>query len=276
VPAGLSLEELSRVRGSYLASRGLGAPIKLLHDLEARDATLRRAATFDEVVLWFEHDLYDQLQILQILTTLADMRLESGAVSIVQSGDYLGSMTADELAPLYPKRRTVTKSMFAAARNVWDAFTSEDPRNVETLVRADTPGFPYMRAALSRLCEEFPWTSDGLSRSHRQALLASAQGPGRNDELFRRAQAREEAPFLGDSTFYALLEDLRREPALVEEEEGVLVPTVLGRRVLAGDAVPREALRSGRWIGGVDLSTQAVRWDGDASTFRVGVMEEDS
>ena len=54
-------------------------PIKTIHTLEKRDAVLRRAREFGEVVLWFEHDLYDQLQILQILVTLDDMNLSPGA-----------------------------------------------------------------------------------------------------------------------------------------------------------------------------------------------------
>ncbi len=37
----------------------------------ARDAIFRRHGEFKTVVLWFEHDLYDQLQLLQILDFLA-------------------------------------------------------------------------------------------------------------------------------------------------------------------------------------------------------------
>ncbi len=38
---------------------------------------------------------------------------------MIASDDYLGSMTADELAALHPKRRTVTRATFDAARDVW-------------------------------------------------------------------------------------------------------------------------------------------------------------
>ena len=52
VPLGFSLEKTSETRAHYLASRGYGSPIKLIHDFERRDAQLRRAAEFGEVVLW--------------------------------------------------------------------------------------------------------------------------------------------------------------------------------------------------------------------------------
>lgn len=278
VPQNLPLEACSRIRGTYLAMRGHGKPIRIMHEFQARDAAIRRAAEFEEIVLWFEHDLYDQLQILQVLTVLGEMPLEPGRVSIVQSDTYLGSMTAEEIIALHPKRRTVTRAMFERTHAMWKVFTGSDAGALFEQSTIDHPGFPHMRIALRRLCEEYPWTGDGLSRSHRQALQAVGQGAARNDELFRRAQAREEAPFLGDSTFYAILEDLRRGPApLVEGEEGAYAPTALGRRVLAGDANWLDEAPSDRWIGGVHLEGRDVpRWDDIRQAFIMAKEAVDS
>lgn len=270
VPGDLTLEECSRVRGAYLASRGHGKPIKVMHDFQSRDATIRKAKDFSEVVLWFEHDLYDQLQMLQVLTVLDDMKLEPGTVSIVHSDNYLGSMTADEIVELHPKRRTVTAAVFARARAVWSAFTSDDPMALHATACEDHPGFPHLRAGLRRLCEEYPWTSDGMSRSHRHALSAVAQGAAKDEELFRRAQAREEAPFLGDTTFYAILNDLRAESgALIEGEPGLTALTELGRRIVAGDGDWLESVELERWIGGVHLEGKsAPRYDEVSQKFQ--------
>lgn len=270
VPGDLTLEECSRVRGAYLASRGHGKPIKVMHDFQMRDATIRKAKEFSEVVLWFEHDLYDQLQLLQILAVLDDMKLDPGIVSIVHSDSYLGSMTADEIVELHPKRRTVTAAIFARARAVWSAFTSADPLELQQMAGQDHPGFPHLRAGLRRLCEEYPWTSDGMSRSHRHALHAVAQGPTKDEELFRRAQAREEAPFLGDTTFYAILNDLRADGgALIEGEPGFLTLTELGRRIVAGDGDWLDSVELDRWIGGVHLQGKsATRYDEVTQSFQ--------
>jgi hypothetical protein len=269
VPAGATLEELSRVRGEYLASRGFGKPIKLLHDLAARDATLRRAREFSEVVLWFEHDLYDQLQLLQILVELDAMGLEPGNVSLVQSDHYLGSMTADELIALFPRRRTVTGATFEAARAAWEALRAGSPDALLAHAQRDAQGLPYLRAALKRLCQEFPWSGDGLSRSQRHALEAVASGPARPEEIFRRAQAREEAPFLGDLAFAAIVRDLQMQPApLVEGEDGALEPTARGRSALAGGEDWLQTQPLDRWIGGIHLTQEhCYRWNDDTSRF---------
>ncbi len=269
VPAGLSLEETSAIRSRYLSERGYGNPIKLIHDFSRRDAQLRRAQEFAEVVLWFEHDLFDQLQLLQVLTALDDLKLEPGRIAVVQSDHYLASMTIDEIVSLFPKRRTATPAVFKSARRTWDRFTSHSPADLYAASGEDAIGLPFVRAALRRLCEEYPWKRDGLSRSERQALSAAAQAPGRPSELFARAQAHEEAYFLGERVFGKLLEDLRAgDGALIEEEEGKLVPTALGRRVLAGDADWLDEHSIDRWIGGVHLvGDHLARWDDDTAHF---------
>jgi hypothetical protein len=269
VPAGLSLEETSALRARFLAKRGYGSPIKLIHDFERRDAQLRHAADFDEVVLWFEHDLYDQLQLLQTLTALDELNLEPGRVALIQSDHYLANMTVDEISPLFSKRRTATPAVFKSGRRTWERFTSASPADLYAAAGEDAIGLPFLRAAMQRLCEEYPWKRDGLSRSQRQALYAVAQGPGRVDELFARAQAREEAHFLGERVFACMLEDLRgADGALIEEEEGALLPTALGRRVLGGDADWLAEHRIDRWVGGVHLVPERVtRWDDEQTRF---------
>jgi hypothetical protein len=266
VPAGLTLEETSALRTRYLADRGFGNAIKLIHDFERRDAHIRRAAEFEEVVLWFEHDLFDQLQLLQILTTLEEMSLEPGRVSLIQTDHYLEAMTVDEISPLLRKRRTTTAAIFRSARRNWEQVTSTVPLDLLAATTTDAIGLPFLRSALHRLCEEYPWARDGLSRSQRQALHAVAQGGGREEELFARAQAREEAPFLGKRAFVVLLQDLHAsEGALLETVDGDVALTVLGRKILAGDADWLEHRAMDRWIGGVRLrGSDVVRWDDDS------------
>lgn len=268
VPAGLSLRETSAIRAAFAAQRGYASPIKTIHDFDTRDALLQAAAEFGEVVLWFEHDLYDQLQMLQVLTSLEDLALEAGRVSLVQSDHYLGMMTSEELTPLLRRRRIVTAATFTSARRAWGRFTSSDPQELLAAAREDAIGLPFLRAALRRLCEEYPDVHDGLSRSHRQALEAIAAGPGSPEELFKRAQAREDAAFLGDSAFSKIVDDLidSRAP-LAQRSADALRPTDLGRRVLAGEADWLAESPQERWIGGVALTDRPARWDPDAERF---------
>src|SRR3954471_20491615 len=62
---------LREVRTRFLSSCGFGAENELLLDLERRDGLLDEViGETRSVVLWFEHDLYDQLQLLQVLCAI--------------------------------------------------------------------------------------------------------------------------------------------------------------------------------------------------------------
>jgi Domain of unknown function (DUF1835) len=68
VPA-LPRHELLRMRARFLAECGWGSEAALRSSLERRDRQLLDALHDGaEVVLWFEHDLYDQLQLVDALT----------------------------------------------------------------------------------------------------------------------------------------------------------------------------------------------------------------
>jgi len=67
-PAGSRLQ-LLETRASFLSECGWGSRRALLASLERRDSRLVGAMRDGlQVVLWFEHDLYDQLQLLDVLT----------------------------------------------------------------------------------------------------------------------------------------------------------------------------------------------------------------
>ena len=79
------------VRARFLAAHGWGDAAALEDALARRDARLARAVGGGEpVVLWFEHDLYDQLQLLQVLTALGDAPAE-----LIQSTAFLGPAGTD-------------------------------------------------------------------------------------------------------------------------------------------------------------------------------------
>jgi hypothetical protein len=57
----------AEARVAFLADRKWGTPAALRAAFAERDARLEACTTSDLVVLWFEPDLYDQLQLMQVL-----------------------------------------------------------------------------------------------------------------------------------------------------------------------------------------------------------------
>ncbi len=70
VPAGLDDEGLLQVRATFIA--GGAHPVEeVAGDLRAWRRAIDETARYDELVLWFEHDLFDQLNLIQILSRLS-------------------------------------------------------------------------------------------------------------------------------------------------------------------------------------------------------------
>lgn len=281
VPAGLPLERLSIVRADFIASRGWGAADEVRRSFAERDRTLAASRDQDEVVLWFEHDLYDQLQLLQVLDWFADH--PHPRLTLINPPEYLGMMNARGARTLFRRREPVTDAQLDIARGAWEAFRGPDPRRIETIMhRRSARALPHLPQALLRLLQEYPGTRDGLSRGERQALRAFADGPRPVREAYPAAHHEvEDAVWMGDASFAAMVHALARGPNPLLRWAGADAPragtemeahaaiTGAGREVLMGKADAVWVNGIDRWIGGVHLAGREVPWRWDDEKSRI-------
>jgi hypothetical protein len=264
VPA-LAPDALREVRARFLAGAGFTDVTTARARLATRDARLDAVDFSTRLALWFEDDLYDQLQLVQVLDRLAagegTMRRSRplGPVQLVRLPRGPRTFLRDKLAAA----ASLGEADHALARQVWAAFTSADPWRVEAAWLAGTSGLPDLAPALHRLLEEHPATTDGLGRTERQLLEALAGGPLHPAALFAAATAPEERPFHGDTTL--LWRAAALAPALLTRDpgDGRYALTDGGAAVLAGEADALDLLGPlDRWVGGVHHhGAPAVRWD---------------
>jgi hypothetical protein len=256
VHAGLPLEDLSRRRAAFIASVGWGSLPDVSRNFVERDAILAAAGRHDEVVLWFEHDLYDQLQLIQLLDWFAAH--PHPKLTLVCKAEYLGTMTPARAGELFKARRPVSTAQLKAGSAAWGAFGSADPRSI----RLDpVPELPFLAPALRRLLEELPWTRDGLSRLERQVLEALRDGPLAFGVLFPRAHHHREDPiFAGDSVVALHLKRLAAD-GLVQKKAALFSITQRGSEVIEGKADAWTQPRRPRWLGGYEIRSGRLRWD---------------
>jgi hypothetical protein len=285
-PGGMPLERWRKVRARYLAESGYDDYDSCLARLTRWDHTLEAAGAYGEVVLWFEHDLFDQLLLIRALDLLTQRDSGATELSLLSVGEFpgvvpfhgLGQLSPPQLASLLPARTPVDSARKLLARDAWRAFRARDPREIEAILRRDTTPLPHLAGALHRHLEDFPGVADGLSRSERQILRAVSVGAGSFEEAFRATQAMEERVFLGDLSFHRLLRELAAppRPLLRLETAGGSSPRALrlaltasGREVLAGkdDWVRMRGID--RWLGGVHLAGAESPWRWNSETGRL-------
>ena len=285
VPAGLDLEALSALRSRFISDQGWGSPDEVAQSFAERDAVLTESDAREEIVLWFEHDLFDQLQLIQLLDWFASRSTRRAPLSMVATSTYIGTLAPHRVDELFAARQAVTTEQLELGSTAWAAYRSPDPSAIQELMARDTSTLPWLRGALERHLEEFPSVRHGLSRSECQAVETVATGPRSLRDAFVSAHhEREERIFLGDWIFAQYLERLSgsREPLLRRVDGGAIAAreapeagdrfwdgriaiTDAGRDVLAGrrDWIAMNGID--RWLGGVHLDGDRARWRWDAT-----------
>ena len=295
MPAG-TRASLRAARAAFLSSCGWGSRRSLAAELERRDRQVVDALRGGrQVALWFEHDLYDQLQLLDVLSLVDESGAPLERLELIVVGSFpgrptfhgLGELTASELESLWAERRRASAETVALGGELWHAVRAPTPVQVASLLlAAGKPApLPFVPSALRRLLEELPSARSGLSATERRALEAVAAGAATPFGAFRAAQADEPAPFLGDAWFFRTLTMLGTGATrLLETSDGAPMPpapplgdphafgrlrlrlTRDGERVLAGESDRVELLGIDRWVGGTHVVPGAVwRWDAEPS-----------
>jgi hypothetical protein len=273
VPGGLLLEALSLIRAQFLASE-LGLRLTdVMRQFAERDAMARNHGQYDRVELWFEHDLYDQLQLIQLLDYFRSEKRTRG-LFLVQSEHYLAMQTSDRLHDLAKTARPVEEPDFELGQCVWAAFTAPTPERLSAQTAAGAFRLPHLAPALRRLLQELPHISSGLSLTEERILNNLSRGARLVKELFEQTQAEESARFLGDTFFFRRLSHLASapQPLLAGFDLPSATPvapdprfnahrvrlTETGRSALAGrfDHATENAID--RWLGGTHLTAKQL------------------
>jgi hypothetical protein len=291
------------VRARFLAGYGGATADEVKASLAADDGTIAEAyRRGDEIVLWFEHDLFDQLAIIRTLDLIARLQPratgDSPRVALICIDRFpgidrfigLGQLTVDQLETLNGTGASVTRGHYQLAVDAWRAFRSADPRDLVRVVdqlgaaqlpvSEGGPALPFLGDALLRFLAEYPSVENGLSRTEELALRALADEPSTAGTLFRATQSLEARPFMGDSTFFGILQQLTsaRVPlvaieARTDEADPIarrIAITEAGRDVLARRADHVRLNGLDVWRGGVHLTgsdRSPWRWDAHHETL---------
>ena len=287
VDSSLPLEELSKQRARFIAGNNWDDFAHVSGDFSERDRVITHLDEFGEVVLWFEDDLYDQLQLIQLLDFFSRGAAKKKKLSVIVVDGYIPPLSVAEIKKLEAKRPRVTAEQLELAQRAWKAFGSKDPTSIEKLLSAPTSALPYLARALTRHLEEFPSVVNGLSRSEREALTAVRDGHTTPTQAFLEVAKQQESIFLGDLVFYSYLERLSGdENPLITLQDGrpVVAPstrisrefvesqltlTPLGHDVLAGKKDWQEINTRTRWLGGVEIAPGKKGWRWDPTERRL-------
>ncbi|MFD2333498.1 DUF1835 domain-containing protein [Cohnella sp. GCM10020058] len=287
------LEQRS-IRARYL-ERTLGIAAELYEQTcGSQESQLLNCRQYDEIVLWFEHDLFDQLMLSRLLHGFAQQPKMDAALNLLCIGDYpgmdpfkgLGQLSTEQLLDLRGTWRRIGQRELDTGAGIWEVYASSDIKRHAACLEADMSALPFAHDAFDMHLSRLPSAANGLGIVEQTIMSLIREGARTPLQLFEAFGNRLHALGMGDLEFrYRLTNMLERPNALISllgkpvlaDSFELALPfrtdcrlewTDLGEAVMAGDA--DWLLRKGidEWYGGLHLHG-ALDWRWDSAAKRL-------
>ncbi len=226
---------------------------------------LREFNVYDEITLWFEHDLICQVNMLFLLQWMSVYRHPDTVISLVNIDSFpgvdpfhgLAQLHPDQLASLFPDRKPVSDDTLDIAGQLWEAYAGHDPNALVPWTRQEIPGLPFMRHAMSLHLSKFPNTTNGLN-AIQTYILSELQLESCNfKQLYAGFMDKHGDYGFGDSQLKYYIQGLK--PTYIKGSHKI---TDRGQRLLSGEADWLKETDRSYAIGGVTIHPENPwRWD---------------
>jgi Domain of unknown function (DUF1835) len=256
----------------------------IIENARREDADAIKAADdYERVVIWAEHDNFDQLMLIRVLSLFQQAR-KPQVLELISVNEFpgglrfigLGQLPPEALRMLWATRKPVTSEMLAFGDRAWDALRSEDPRQLSAIAQMDPAPLPHLPGAVHRHLQELPWVGTGLGLTEQLVLRALALEQSCTiNRIFEHlyVHGMEPLPYMGDAGLAHVIRTMEKasEPVFVRTREqpderefrNRLTITELGHAVLRGERDWHSLNPPERWVGGVRISPQEKGWRWD-------------
>tara|TARA_R110002073_G_scaffold211794_2_gene372115 strand:+ start:17539 stop:18828 length:1290 start_codon:yes stop_codon:yes gene_type:complete len=281
---------LIEIRADFLSSYGSDlqrSDTQILEKLIAEKACLEKAAQdYDRVVLWFEHDTYDQLILARILAYFQENR-KPRVLELISLNAFpgsvrfigLGQLPPEAMRLLWRKRQSVTPLQMRLGKRAWDALRDPTPMPLTDLMQAtETSALPDLARALHRHLQELPSSFNGLGLTEQLTLEILKDNSQTAGQIFRiLALEKDPLPWLGDIMFWSILQAMAQvsDPILRIAENvdsdwprGRVSITDKGIQLLAGELDWLTFCPPERWLGGIKIRSDQPCWRWDDQVER--------
>lgn len=286
-PGSFPRQQYQAARAAFMQAHWNIDSSEVLRRLDRDEQRLQQLENYDELLLWFEHDLFDQCILIQVLANLPAQALcKTSLICInafpgVERFIGLGQLRPEQLKSLLDHATRVGPEHQHAAQLALRAWLASDP---EELLQLSKPGscgpLRFLPAAVLRHLQELPSQTNGLGMTDQIILNAINDGANSALEVFQFYQAKDKAPYLGDLMFWAHIYDLAALPVPLIELAGefpteTLSFTNMGRKVFAETQNYMQLIRASpsslyRWRGGIEQRPENgwyYGWDLTRSTI---------
>ncbi len=171
----------------------------------------------DQIVLWFEYDLFCQINMLAVLSWLKTHRRHA-EISLVCSGKEdetnkmysLNELSDERLKSLYDNKITLSQDDIEFADYVWQLYCSDNPMRLENVITHNAFQFKYLSDALKAHLKRYPTIKNGLNVLENKVLLtAENENIESRPELLKELLSDQGYYGFGDTQYNRIITSLR-------------------------------------------------------------------
>ena len=162
-------EQFVSLRRNFLQEKYNISEIRYQEEFLEELVKLAAINSYEEVVLWFEFDLFSHMNMLALISFLLQNK-KSGPFSLVCSRKLegekemnpLSQLSAKNLKEHYKQRIPLTDEDIQTAQLIWELYCSKNPKRLVSEIKKTT-NFEYLSSSIRAHIERFPNVKTGLN-----------------------------------------------------------------------------------------------------------------
>ncbi|CAM1364460.1 conserved hypothetical protein [Tenacibaculum sediminilitoris] len=173
----------------------------------------------EEIVLWFEYDLFCQINMLAVISWLKRYR-KNHKISLVTSGKVdnskklygLGELSDNQLKKHFKNKIELSQDDIEYADYIWQLYCSDSPLPLENAHKFNPKSpFVYLESAIKAHLLRFPSIENGLNHLENNILkIANEHTFANQDEFIANLLTHQENYGFGDIQYINKLESLKK------------------------------------------------------------------
>ena len=203
-------------------------------------AIIEEAGRYDELILWFEYDLFCQVNLIALLGWLKCLKPKNTKISLICINQFpghshfrgLGELNPQDFPSLIGQGIQLSPSDLKFGYEAWLAFAGADPRHIQTLLNSDFPAaFPFLSSALKAHIKRFPKADNGLNHLQERMLDLIKKGGNTKKKIVGEMLRQDFYYGFGDVQYFEMLHQLAK---LYDTQGDRLIINTQGESVLSG------------------------------------------
>jgi hypothetical protein len=215
------------------------------------------ASDWDECVLWFEYDLFCQVNMMAVLSGFA--LYPEKKVSLICVGEQegtnsligLGELAPESYSQLYASRVVLSWEDLIFTTEFWQAFTSPNPTLLKKYSLPINSTYVYLPNAIRSHFQRFPNSVTGIGKIEKKILDYIQSGINSNHSIVGKLLNEDWVYGFGDLQYFNILE---RMSELYHMDDGLLEINQAGADIISGNSKYKGVMYDDQYLGGLRMA----------------------